>query len=98
MTRRIGFLISSVVAALALAGCAAASRDNRVVRVGVIGGMMKTGLWPAITTRFEIDTGYKVEVALSGNRELLAEGFRAGHADLITLHSGDTSADLVAEG
>jgi tungstate transport system substrate-binding protein len=87
-----------VLLVLWLAGCATPTSENRVVRVAVIGGMMKTGLWPELTKRFEADTGYKVELALSGNRELLAEGFREGQADLVTMHSGDVSTDLVADG
>jgi tungstate transport system substrate-binding protein len=68
------------------------------VRVAVIGGMMKTGLWPEIARRFEKDTAYKVQLTMSGPRELLAEAFREGKADLLTMHSGDISTDLVADG
>jgi len=71
---------------------------KRPVRVAVIGGMMKTGLWPEIVRRFEADTGCKVELRAAGNRELLAESFRAGEADLLTMHSGDITTDLVADG
>jgi tungstate transport system substrate-binding protein len=39
-----------------------------------------------------------VELAMSGNRELLAEAFRDGKADLLTMHSGDITTDLVADG
>jgi tungstate transport system substrate-binding protein len=88
----------SLLLAVGLAGCATSAPENRVVRVAVIGGMMKTGLWPALTQRFEADTGYKVELTLSGNREVLAAGFREGEADLLTMHSGDISTDLVADG
>ncbi len=60
--------------------------------------MMKTGLWPELAKRFEAKTGYKTELTLAGNRELLAEGFRDGKADLLTMHSGDITTDLVADG
>src|SRR5262249_33050784 len=56
------------------------------------------GLWPEIAKRFEADSGYRVELTMSGNRELLAEAFRGGKADLLTMHSGDISTDLVADG
>jgi len=81
-----------------LSGCVAPSGQEQAVRVAVIGGMMKTGLWPELTKRFEADTGIKVQLAMSGNRELLAEAFMAGEADLLTMHSGDISTDLVADG
>jgi tungstate transport system substrate-binding protein len=86
------------LATFTIAGCATATKENRVVRVAVIGGMMKTGLWPEIAQRFETESDYKVELAMSGNRELLAEAFREGKADLLTMHSGDVSTDLVADG
>ena len=85
-------------ATLALSSCATVTEEKRPVRVAVIGGMMKTGLWPEIARRFEADSGYKVELRAAGNRELLAESFRAGEADLLTMHSGDITTDLVADG
>jgi tungstate transport system substrate-binding protein len=35
---------------------------------------------------------------MSGNRQVLAEAFREGIADLLTMHSGDISTELVADG
>src|SRR5262245_42521859 len=98
MKPRIHLIIGSCLALLLLSSCATASKDKGAVRVAVIGGMMKTGLWPEIARRFEEDSGYKVKLAMSGNRELLAESFREGEADLLTMHSGDISTDLVADG
>src|SRR6185503_11469110 len=98
MKRHTCLVISSLLVTLALTGCATAKPEKRPVRVAVIGGMLKTGLWPEIAKRFEADSGYKVELAMSGNRELLAEAFREGKADLLTMHSGDISTDLVADG
>ena len=86
------------LALLLLAGCTTTSPENRTVRVAVIGGMMKTGLWPELARRFEAERGYKVELVMSGNRELLAEAFREGKSDLLTMHSDDISTDLVADG
>lgn len=90
--------IGALFATLLLASCSSATKEQRPVRVAVIGGMMKTGLWPEIAKRFEADSGCKVELAMSGNRDLLAEAFRDGQADLLTMHSGDISTDLVADG
>lgn len=69
-----------------------------VVRCAVIGGMTMTGLWPEIAKRFEAEFPYKVEVVATGPRPVLSEAFRAGKADLLTMHSGDVTTDLVADG
>jgi tungstate transport system substrate-binding protein len=98
MNQRTFLGIGALLIVLCLTGCGTMVREKRPVRVAVIGGMMKTGLWPEIAKRFEADTGYKVELTMSGNREVLAEAFRDGQADLLTMHSGDISTDLVADG
>lgn len=75
-----------------------APADSRVVRCAVIGGMTMAGLWPEIAKRFERQTGYKVEVIATGPRPILDEAMRAGKVDLLTMHSGDITTDLVADG
>ncbi len=72
--------------------------DNRVVRCAVIGGMTMTGLWPEIAKRFTAQTGYQVEVVATGPRPELDKVMRAGKVDLLTMHSGDITTDLVADG
>jgi len=57
-----------------------------------------TGLWPELARRFENKTGCHVEVVAAGERPLLAEALRAGKVDLLTMHSGDITTDLVADG
>src|SRR5215469_9638866 len=69
-----------------------------IVRCAVIGGMTMTGLWPEIAKMFEEQTGYKVEVIVTGPRPILDEAMRAGKVDLLTMHSGDITTDLVADG
>jgi tungstate transport system substrate-binding protein len=69
-----------------------------VVRVAVIGGMTMTGLWQEISQMFEKETGYSVELVATGQREELAETLREGKVDLLTMHSGDITTDLVADG
>ncbi len=91
-----------------LAACPASATENnvpaeppggRTVRCAVIGGMaITTGLWDEITRMFEADTGYKVEVVSEGQRPKLAESLRKGEVDLLTMHSGDITTDLVADG
>ena len=71
---------------------------ERVIRAGVIGGMMRSGLWPALAHKFEAKSGYRVEVALSGNRDLLADALVAGELDLAAMHAGEVASNLVAHG
>ena len=72
--------------------------DPKIVRTAVIGGMTMTKLWDEIARRFEAKTGYKVVVVATGPRTVLDPVFRAGGADLLTMHSGDITTDLVADG
>jgi tungstate transport system substrate-binding protein len=71
---------------------------HHVVRCAVIGGMTMTGLWPEISKMFEAQTGYHVEVVATGERPLLDKAIRAGKVDLLTMHSGDITTDVVADG
>jgi tungstate transport system substrate-binding protein len=72
--------------------------NGQVVRCAVIGGMTMTGLWPEIARMFEAQSGYRVEVVATGPRPVLDEAMRAGKVDLLTMHSGDITTDLVADG
>jgi len=74
------------------------SANGRVVRCAVIGGMTMTGLWPEIAKMFEADTGYHVEVVATGERPMLDNAIRAGQVDLLTMHSGDITTDIIADG
>ena len=60
--------------------------------------MVKSGLWPALAKRFKAETGYRAELAVSGNREVLAEAFQAGKLDLVAIHGGDAASNLVSRG
>ncbi|OHD64320.1 MAG: hypothetical protein A2176_01645 [Spirochaetes bacterium RBG_13_51_14] len=72
--------------------------DPKIVRTAVIGGMVMTKLWDEISKKFEAKTGYKVVVVARGPRPILDKAFREGKADLLTMHSGDITTDLVADG
>ena len=71
--------------------------DSHVVRCAVIGGMTMSGLWPEIARRFEARSGYRIKVVATGPRPILDEAMRQGQADLLTMHSGDVTTDLVAD-
>ena len=72
--------------------------EKNVVRVAVIGGMTMTGFWQEISRMFEEQTGYSIEVVVTGQRGGLSEVLREGKVDLLTMHSGDITTDLVADG
>jgi tungstate transport system substrate-binding protein len=72
--------------------------DSRAVRCAVIGGMTMTGLWPQIAKMFEAETGYRAEVVVTGPRPELDKAMRSGKVDVLTMHSGDITTDLVADG
>jgi tungstate transport system substrate-binding protein len=93
--------------ALVLAGCrrgttASASPPDagtpEVVRCAVIGGMVTSGLWSALSARYEAETGSKVELTVSGNRHMIIDPVRRGDVDLITMHASDDIVNLVADG
>jgi tungstate transport system substrate-binding protein len=72
--------------------------DPQVVRCAVIGGMTMTGLWQEIAKMFETETGYRTVVVMTGPRPELDKVMRAGKVDFLTMHSGDITTDLVADG
>ncbi len=80
-----------------LCGCSKAPNEQPI-RVAVIGGMTTTGLWQEITKRFEAATHHKIDLVATGQREIVAAALREGKIDLATMHSGDITTDLVADG
>jgi tungstate transport system substrate-binding protein len=71
---------------------------SKPVRVAVIGGMTMTPLWGEIQDRFEEETGISVEVIVTGEKPVLANAMREGRVDFLTMHSSDTTTNLVADG
>ena len=94
----LGAILAPLLLATSCSPRAQGPANPKVVRCAVIGGMTMTGLWPEIAKRFEDETGYKVEVIVTGPRPILDQAMRAGKVDLLTMHSGDITTDLVADG
>ena len=92
-TVRIIFTIPLIVSLLSCG-----RTDNKTIRAAVIGGMTMTGLWENITTMFAEDTGYEVCVVITGQRSGLADAIRRGEVDFLTMHSGDITTNIVADG
>jgi tungstate transport system substrate-binding protein len=70
------------------------------VRVAVIGGMVETGFWQAVAERFSESTHGRctLDLVASGPKHVIADVFKRGEADLITMHASDTIINLVADG
>ncbi len=72
--------------------------SKRPVKVAVINGMIMAGVWQQVSERFTKDTGWPVEIVSTGERNVLDAAFREGGIDLLTMHSGDITTNLVADG
>lgn len=64
----------------------------------VIGGMTMTGMWQEVVKMFEQQAPYKVALVVTGQRPILTQAMRSGKVDLLTMHSGDITTNLVADG
>jgi tungstate transport system substrate-binding protein len=99
MHKWISCMVVAVIVLLALSNEARAGKpDSKTVRVAVIGGMTMTPLWGEIHRRFEAETGIKVEVVVTGEKPALARAMKEGKVDFLTMHSSDTTSNLVADG
>jgi tungstate transport system substrate-binding protein len=76
----------------------AAPATGRHVRVVVIGGMTFTGFWGDLAKRYETETGVRVDLIATGEKNDIADVFRKGGVDLVTMHASDTVINLVADG
>lgn len=93
-----GLAAMSFAIAADRAGPNSGGKSSITIRCAVIGGMTDTGLWDAVTQRFEKATGIKTVVVATGPKHEIAEPFRRHEADLITMHASDTILNLVADG
>lgn len=78
--------------------CISGESAPKPVRAAVIGGMTMTSLWSEIQERFESETGIPIEVIVTGEKPALANAMREGKVDFLTMHSSDTTTNLVADG
>jgi tungstate transport system substrate-binding protein len=92
----IGFVISLLNVTSTF--CISGESTVRPVRVAVIGGMTMTSLWDEIQDKFESETGIPVTVIVTGEKPALAQTMREGKVDFLTMHSSDTTTNLVADG
>jgi tungstate transport system substrate-binding protein len=86
------------VVCLMLMMSASVYADAPVVRVAAVGGVNDLGFWKAISERFEKETGVHVETVATGNKDGVADLFKRGGIDLITVQAAETIVGLVADG
>jgi len=99
MCRACASWLVSMIALAALAGGARGQNPApQTVRCAVVGGLNETDFWPQLGERFQRATGHKMEIVATGPKHVLAEAFRAGEADLLVMHTGDSIINLVADG
>jgi len=91
-------LIFCFVFASATVSAETKKHDPKVVKCCVINGMIRAKMWQEVSKMFEKRTGIKVEVLSTGPKGIISKPFMRGEADLLTMHSSDSTTDLVVEG
>jgi tungstate transport system substrate-binding protein len=98
----IGIPLLAVIGWIGVIGCNRSGTQGppQTIRVAVIGGMVETGFWKAVSERFQRESGnrYTTEIIASGPKAVIADAFKRGEADLVTMHASDTIINLVADG
>lgn len=91
MTRLIPYLLS-----LCLLPCVASAQD-KVVKLATTTSTDNTGLLAYLLPKFELQSGYQVQVIATGTGKALRHG-RNGDVDLVMTHAPDAEARFVADG
>src|SRR6266581_8576044 len=86
-----------VLAAVAVAGMAAAEEPKRPVILATTTSTQDSGLLDALLPVFEKQTGYFVKTISVGSGQAIALG-RKGEADVLLVHSPADEEKLVADG
>ncbi len=87
-----------LLSGLLLTSVLGAQERKPPIRAAVIGGMTISGMWQDLSAAFEKDTGWQIKTVVTGPKEVLRAVVQTGEADLVTLHSSDEAADMVARG
>ncbi len=68
------------------------------VKVAVVGGLVLSGVWPALAKRAGKATGLVIETVAAAPKEGVVPIFRNGEADLLLIHGSDETYGLLAAG
>lgn len=80
-----------------LAPFAARAEERHPIRAAV-GGNNTAREWKEVAAKFEADTGWKTQLVATGQKDAISEVFKRGELDVLTMHSGGQTNDLVAGG
>jgi len=93
-----GYLAILLAICLATSEAAQDTTAETRVKVAVVGGLVLSGVWPALAKRVSKETGLKIETVAAAPKEGVVPIFRDGEADLLLIHGSDETYGLLAAG
>ncbi|HCU84420.1 substrate-binding domain-containing protein [Methylophilus sp. UBA6697] len=93
-----GYLAILLAICLATSEAAQDTTAEARVKVAVVGGLVLSGVWPALAKRASKETGLKIETVAAAPKEGVVPIFRDGEADLLLIHGSDETYGLLAAG
>ncbi|UCV20678.1 tungsten ABC transporter permease [Ferribacterium limneticum] len=90
----------AILLAIGVVTCEAAQGEagGAQVKVAVVGGLVLSGVWPALAERAGKATGLRIETVAAAPKEGVVPVFRKGEADLLLIHGSDETYGLLAAG
>lgn len=93
-----GYLAILLALCLATSEAAQDTSAEARVKVAVVGGLVLSGVWPALAKRAGKATGLVIETVAAAPKEGVVPIFRDGEADLLLIHGSDETYGLLAAG
>jgi len=93
-----GYLAILLATCLATSEAAQDTTAEARVKVAVVGGLVLSGVWPALAKRAGKATGLVIETVAAAPKEGVVPIFRDGEADLLLIHGSDETYGLLAAG
>jgi len=93
-----GYLAIVLSLCLATSEAAEDTSAEARVKVAVVGGLVLSGVWPALAKRAGKATGLVIETVAAAPKEGVVPIFRDGEADLLLIHGSDETYGLLAAG
>ena len=91
-------LVSLLMICMATCATAQNAATEARVRVAVVGGLVLSGVWPALAERAGKATGLEIETVVAAPKEGVVPAFRNGEVDLLLIHGSDATYRLLAAG
>lgn len=91
-------LAASTASCMATGETAPDAAGGARVRVAVVGGLVLSGVWPALAARASKATGLEIDTVAAAPKEGVVPAFRNGDADLLLIHGSDETYGLLAAG